>query len=77
MVFLWLTFDPVSFAEAEVALVLGRVRTGGHKHTARDGAVEPPALLLLLLMLLLMLLLPATTEREREEKREGERDGRM
>lgn len=38
------TFDFVSLVEADLAVSLGRVRAGGHKHTARHGTVETPPL---------------------------------
>lgn len=38
------TFDFVSLVEADLAVPLGWVRAGGHKHTARHGTVEPPPL---------------------------------
>jgi len=39
-----LTFDPVSLAEADFALSLGRVRSSGYKDSTRDSAVEAPPL---------------------------------
>lgn len=38
------TFDFVSLVEADLTVPLGRVRAGGHKHTARHGTVETPPL---------------------------------